>query len=136
MAYIVPQFIERETRIAGPLTFKQLTFVVTSIGLSIFLYFLKLPLFLFVIAAVLLVGSGLSLAFWRVEGFPLPKVIGNFLAFLTRSRLYLWKKKVIPPKIVRRKEAQRKETKESSVLTTAKRSRLKELSTFLETKSR
>ncbi len=136
MAYVVPQFIERETRIAGPLTFKQLTFVVTAAGISVLLYFLKLPLFLVIISAIILMGSGLALAFWRIEGFPLPTVIKNFFVFLSRSKLYLWKKKVIPPKIAQKKELPKKEIKESSVLKIAERSKIRELLTFLETRSR
>jgi hypothetical protein len=136
MLYIVPQFIERETRIAGPLTFKQLIILVVSGSLSVLAYFL-LPFYLFLLAAIGLMGSGLALAFLKIEGFSLPTVIINFFVFLSRSRLYLWHRKDLPPKIAQKREVLKTEIKESSVLKVSdKKSKISELLTFLETKTK
>ena len=135
MDFIVPQFIERETRIAGPFTFKQLVFVVTAVGLSILFYFV-LPFVFFLLASLLVLAVGFALAFWKIEGFALPTVIKNFFFFLSQSRLYLWEKKAIVPKIAPKASAAKKEVKEGSVLKMAERSKIRELLTFLETKNK
>lgn len=135
MPYIVPQFIEKETRIAGPFTFKQLVFLGTAAGLAVLFYF-TLPFFLFIIAAIFLAGTAAALIFFKVSGHPLPTVIKNFLIFLTREKIYLWKKKVIPPKIMKRVQAPKTEIQRSPALKASQRGSLRELSTFLETKTR
>jgi len=104
-------------------------------GLTLFLYFLLRDNFgLFLLLAIFLVGGGLSLAFLRVKGFPLPTVLKNSFIFLTRPRIYLWGKKSIPPKILKQVEKVREEEKEGSSLKVSRENRLGKLSTFLETK--
>lgn len=124
MLYTVPQFIEKEPKIAGPFTFKQLVFLLAAAGLAVFFYFV-LPRFLFILAAIILGAGALALAFFRVGGIALPVVIKNFFVFLTRPRVYLWKKKQIPPKIIKEPQARQ----ERSSLITSLRS-------ILETKSK
>jgi len=131
----VPQFIEREPRIFGPFTFKQFVYIGIAGGFSIFLYFL-VPFFLFLIVAIILLGSAFILAFFKIGGAPLPVVIKNFFIFLTRPRIYLWRRKVIPLKILKKEEKPREEVKEESILKISERSYLRKLSTFLETKAK
>ncbi len=135
MEYIVPQFIERETKIVGPFTFKQFIFIGIAGGLSIFLYFF-LPFFLFLIIAIVLLGGAFALAFFKMGGFPLPKLLQNFFIFLTKPKIYLWKKKTIPPKIFKKMEEPKEEEKEGSILKISGRSRLRELFKVLETKTK
>ena len=135
MPYTVPQFIEREPKIVGPFTFKQFVFIGAAAGLSVFFYF-ALPFYLFLVAAVVLGGGALAMVFLKVAGFPLPVVIKNFFIFLTRSRIYLWKKKALPPKIVKKREPVKEAGKEESVLKPTDRGKLGGLATFLETKTK
>lgn len=135
MVYTVPQFIEKEPKIAGPFTFKQLAFVLAAAGLAVLLYFL-LPLFLFVLAAIVLGGTALALAFLRVGGISLPSVAKNFFVFLTKPKVYLWEKKTVFPKIIKTKEPPKKELEGESVLKVAQGKLLRKLSAFLETKPR
>ena len=135
MEYIVPQFIERETKIVGPFTFKQFIFIGIAGGLSIFLYFF-LPFFLFLIIAVGLMGGAFALAFFKMGGLSLPKLLQNFFIFLTKPKIYLWKKKTIPPKIFKKIEELKEEEKEGSILKISGRSRLRELFKVLETKTK
>ncbi len=137
MPFIVPQFIEREAAIFGPFTFKQFIFIGTAGGISIFLYFI-LPFFLFIIAAFLLVGTALALALFRMGGSPLPVVIKNFFVFSNQPKVYLWKRKNIPPKILKKAAKPKTETEpeEESALKVVERSRLRELASFLESKTK
>lgn len=135
MPYTVPQFIEREPKIVGPFTFKQFVFIGAAAGLAVFFYFL-LPRFLFVIVTIILGGTALAMVFLKVAGFPLPVVIKNFFIFLIRSRIYLWKKKALLPKIVKKRGQEKKDEKEGPVLKSADRGRLGGLATFLETRTK
>ncbi|MBU0476720.1 PrgI family protein, partial [Patescibacteria group bacterium] len=99
MRFSVPQFIERESKIVGPLTFKQFLYVGFAATILFVLYF-AIPFILFTILAVAITGGALLLAFLRVGGRSLPIVAQNFLTFFASSKIYLWKKKEIPPKFI------------------------------------
>ncbi len=136
MEFIVPKFIEREAKIVGPFTFKQFIFIGVAGGLCLLLYFV-LPIFVFVIVAVILLGGAFSLAFLKVEKISLPVFVKNFFIFLSKPKVYLWKKKGIPPKILKKEEKIIKgeeEIKKESDLKIARDSKLSELLTRIETK--
>lgn len=134
MEFTVPQFIEREPRIFGPFTFKQFVFIGIAGGVSIMLYFM-LPFPIFLLVAIFLLGGAFALAFLKIGGASLPIVIKNAFFFLSRPKIYLWKKKAIPPKIAKKIEMP-KEEKEESVLKIAEKSRLRDLFTHLETRTK
>jgi hypothetical protein len=135
MEYIVPQFIERETKIFGPFTFKQFIFIGIAGGISIFIFFTIKSFALFLISALILMGAAFALAFFKRGGFSLPKLIQNFFVFLTKPKIYLWKKKAIPPKMAKKeREVKEEAEEEGSALKIAEKSRLRNLYTLLETK--
>ena len=98
MQYRVPQFIEHEAKILGPLNLRQSLMVGGVIAICFFLYFMfgQENFFLFLMVAGLLTGIALALSFGQVEGQSLPKVIKNFLEFNVNPRIFLWKRKQTP----------------------------------------
>lgn len=92
MKFKVPQFIEIEDRIIGPLTLKQFLYIAGGAGLLVFLWFF-LTLGAFIIAAVIIGGSSAALAFYQVNGRPLIYFLGSLLKYLSKPKLYLWRKK-------------------------------------------
>lgn len=88
----VPQFIEVEDKIFGPLTFKQFIYVLGAGSIS-FIFWVLLPKWLAVIFIIPVASFFLALAFLKVNGQPLIKVISNAVSYSTGSRLYTWKKK-------------------------------------------
>ncbi len=89
MQFQVPQFIEVEDKIVGPLTFKQFIFIAGGIGMAYVLWRV-LPL---IIAAPLIVGVGglaAALAFFQVNGRPFILALENAFYFMLHPRLYLW----------------------------------------------
>jgi len=70
MRYQVPQFIEIEDKIFGPLTFKQFVYIAGGGGICLILFTL-LPLFLVVIIGIPIMGFAVALAFFEVNGRPL-----------------------------------------------------------------
>jgi len=139
MQFTVPQFIEKEAKIVGPLSFKQFIYVGIAAAICVFLYFV-FPIYLFAIIGPLLIGASLALAFYKKEGIPLPNVIAGFFTFLFKPKIYLWKKKGTPPKFLQKQKEEREgaEKDEEKIkgpqLKIHKTSNLNELSKYIETK--
>ncbi len=91
MEYQVPQFIEVEDRIFGPLTWKQFIFMGGGIGLAVII-FLYLPFFFAAILALPVLALAAALSFYKVNNRSFVDILGAGFAFYTQDRLYLWKK--------------------------------------------
>lgn len=134
MQYQVPQFIEREIKIVGPLTFKQFIIMGSGASLCFFFYIViaSKSFFLFILLSALVMGICFALVFAKAEGRPLISVLGGFFFFQLSGKDYFWKKKAItsqfldPPKLVEKKE-------EIKLMAERKKgSRLESLATRLE----
>ena len=89
MRYQVPQFIDVEDKIFGPLTARQ--FIYLAGGGSVALAaFSTLPLVPAAIISMPFVALGVALAFYKVNGQPFIKMLENAFIFLTKKKLYLW----------------------------------------------
>ncbi|PIR84182.1 hypothetical protein COU18_00300 [Candidatus Kaiserbacteria bacterium CG10_big_fil_rev_8_21_14_0_10_51_14] len=100
MQFQVPQFIEVEDKIFGPLTFKQFLYVGGGLGASYILWRI-LPIYLAGPLILSVGGLAAGLAFFRYNGRPFILGLEHAFYFFLRSKLYLWnnarKKNVIPP---------------------------------------
>ena len=131
MRFTLPQFIEHEPKIVGPLTFKQFIFVGMA-GAVCFVIYFSAPFYVFLIACVFLGTGALSLAFVKIGGRSLPVILVNFLKFNLTPKIYIWQKTEMPIKIVK-KASKKRETEEELPLKIAEKSQLKKLSTKIET---
>ncbi|MDB4991940.1 MAG: seg [Parcubacteria group bacterium] len=91
MEYQVPQFIEVEDKIFGPLTWKQFVFIGGGIGLAVII-FLYLPFLIAVVLDVLVIAFSVALAFYKINNKSFVDILGAGFAFYTKGRLYLWKR--------------------------------------------
>jgi hypothetical protein len=89
MQFQVPQFIEVEDKIFGPLTFKQFLFIAGGAG-GAYLLWRALPLFIAAPFALVIGGLAFALAFGQYNGRPFLLALENAFNYLTRSKLYLW----------------------------------------------
>ena len=92
MEFKVPQFIELEDKIVGPLTLKQFLFIGGGAGILFVLWFF-LTLGAFIIAAIPIAALSAALAFYKPSGRPFPTMIVSFINYILKPRLYLWKKR-------------------------------------------
>jgi hypothetical protein len=140
MQYQVPQFIYRDPKIVGPLTFKQFIYVAGAGFICFILYFVlaKKSFLLFLFLSLVAVFTSLFLAFGQVGGRSIPTAFANFFSYTFSNKIYLWKKKETPLTIVMQKtppEEKKEEKPEfSPMLKIAEKSRLRSLSTEIETK--
>ncbi len=87
----VPQFIEVENKIVGPLSLRQFFYLAGAGAFSFIFYFLLQTWLWFLVTAVL--GAvAISLAFIKYNGQPLPRIIWSAFGFLWKPRLYLWQR--------------------------------------------
>lgn len=96
MRFQVPQFIEVEDKIFGPLTLKQFLYLAGG-GAAIFLTKQILPFFLFVIAAALIAALSATLAFVKINNRPFVIFLSHVLSYYTGRRLYIWRKEEKKP---------------------------------------
>src|SRR3990167_3543728 len=89
MQHQVPQFIEVEDKIFGPLTAKQF-FYITAGASIVFIMYIYLQLWLVVILGVPIGGFFAALAFLKLNGVPFIRIVSN--ANSSSNRLFLWKK--------------------------------------------
>jgi hypothetical protein len=90
MQYQVPQFIEVEDKIFGPLTLKQFIYLAGGGGVCLALFTL-LPLLIALLLSLPFVGVSLALAFYKVNDRPLIVAAEHAFGYFFSSKLYLWK---------------------------------------------
>lgn len=93
MQFQVPQFIEVEDKIFGPLTFKQFVYLAGGAGMG-YLFYRILPIYL---AAPLIAGTmglGAGLAFFKYNGQPFILALEHGFFYFLRSKLYLWSNEI------------------------------------------
>ncbi len=90
MRYQVPQFIEVEDKIFGPLTIKQFIYLAGAGGVCLMCISL-LPLLLAIPVAAPFVAAAIGLAFYKVNDRPLIVMLEHAFRYLVSSKLYLWK---------------------------------------------
>ena len=101
MQFQVPQFIEVEDKIFGPLTFKQFVYVGGGLGAAYIIWRL-LPSFFAIPLIVIVGGVAAALAFFQFNGRPFIVAFENAFFFFLRSKLYLWNSSKKPAKVAAR----------------------------------
>jgi hypothetical protein len=92
MQFEVPQFIEIEDKIFGPLTWRQFLYVGGG-GLMTVVLFLTTPFILFLILGVPIGALAFALAFYPVNNRPFSHLLEAMWNFFSRTREYHWQRK-------------------------------------------
>jgi hypothetical protein len=90
MEYQVPQFIEVEDKIVGPLTLRQFIYLAGGAGLSV-LIFLYIPLWVGFPLIAIVAAFSAALAFYRINGKPFIQILEAGFNFLIGSKLFIWR---------------------------------------------
>ena len=92
MRFQVPQFIEVEDRIFGPLTLKQFIYMAGGGGLSFLVYTLLDSLILSALPIALIMTISSLLSFYKVNNKSFINVVESAFKYYTGHKLYIWKK--------------------------------------------
>lgn len=97
----VPQFIETETKLIGPLTLRQFLFVAGGVAMTAMAYVFLNGVF-FAIAALLILTFFGTLAFVKIDGQPALNYFAYLLSYMLGPKRYIYRIKqdqnqFIPP---------------------------------------
>ena len=131
--FVVPQFIEAEDRIIGPVTTRQfLILLVTSLTIAVF--YKLLPFLYFVIVGILLLMVGLIFAFIRVNGMPFHFFLLNLVQTTKKARVRVWDKTPTERDLLYYTKAEEKADEKAPIQKRHyKKSHLRELSLVVDT---
>ncbi|MDO8240584.1 MAG: PrgI family protein [Candidatus Moranbacteria bacterium] len=87
----VPQFIDIEDKIVGPLTAKQLGWLGAE-GVILLVAWSILDMSLFIIVAVILTMIFGALAFFKPHGQPFILFLLSAVSFFTKPKMYVWRR--------------------------------------------
>jgi len=90
MQYQVPQFIDVEDKIIGPLTLKQFLYMGAA-GMVGFVTFFIFNFALWIIVMVVVGGIAIVLAFIKYNGRPMIVMFGAMAKYIWQPKLYLWR---------------------------------------------
>jgi len=85
----VPKFIESETKIVGPLAFRQVIFVLITVVVSLLVIKILPPSFAY-LAVFGVAVFGFSLAFLKIKDIPFSQFVAEGIGFLFTQRKFAW----------------------------------------------
>ncbi len=91
MRFEVPQFIEVEDKIFGPLTWRQFLYLSGGVGMAVVMFF-TLPFILFVILGIPLAVLAAALSFYPINNRPFSYFLEAMFNYTLAPKLYLWRK--------------------------------------------
>lgn len=92
--FSVPQFIDVEDKIVGPLTWKQLGWIV-AMGAILLISFSIFDTALSIIIGIPTVLFFAAMAFYKPSGLPMATFIANATLFLFRPKVAVWQRPVV-----------------------------------------
>ena len=136
MQYKVPQNIDVEDKIIGPLTLKQFIYILAGGMITLFIkVFLGETLsFLFLPLSLPIIVLFLALAFFKVNDRPFEIFFLSILTTLARPRRRVWKKVIYNPPYSEPQNQKKEKKKEIIKKPHPEKSRLEELSMVVDTK--
>lgn len=99
MDYQVPQFIEIEDKVIGPLTIRQFLYLAGAAGIAV-ICFVYLPFFFAALLSAPVISLAAALAFYKVNGKPFVEMLEAGVSYYTRSKLFLWRRGEASPEEV------------------------------------
>lgn len=143
MMFSVPQFIDVEDKIAGPLTWRQLLWMI-GMGAALLFFYSIFDTALFIVIAVPTTLLFIALAFYRPNGIPLTAFIFQGFLFLFRPKVAVWERPVrslgTSQRAAEEAERKRKEAEEAAAEEKSRKTldqeKLHELARILDSRGR
>ena len=92
MRFTVPQFIEVEDKIFGPLSFRQFVYLAGAVGFGVVVYS-YFGLIFTVLFGIPFAAISVMLAFYKINNRPFIYVLQSAIFYAMNKKLYLWKQK-------------------------------------------
>lgn len=127
----VPQFVDVEDKIAGPLTWRQLLWMI-AMGAVLLVLFTTFGTTLAIVFGIPVVLLFIALAFYKPNGFTLSSFIGQAVLFLFRPKVAVWERPVMPMVSVKSRSENNKPQEEAQPEKQLTRDTLKELARIMD----
>jgi hypothetical protein len=102
--FLVPQFIDVENKILGPITVRQFIIMIVVIGM-IFVYYKSLDFSAFLFFTIITLVIGAAFAFLKINGTLFHFFLLNVLQTSLRPSLRIWEKEIKQSKEIEREQA-------------------------------
>jgi len=134
MRFQVPQFIEVDDKIFGPLTLKQFIYIAGGAGLSFLVYVFVNSLIYAALPTIVIMAISSAFAFYKKNNKTLVNIAEYAFKYYIGTKLYIWKKEEHP--LPKTEAAAIKDAKNFASLTVPKisDSKLKDLTWSLDIK--
>lgn len=90
--FVVPQFLDVESKIIGPITARQFLIMLGVLLVEFIIYRVFLNLFLVIALGVPVLAVGLMFSFAKVNGQPFHFIVLNFIQTFRKPHLRIWDK--------------------------------------------
>ena len=114
---IVPQYIDVEDKIVGPLTWKHLGWMFAGAGL-LAVAFVTLDKVTFFIVAFFIVSFVGALSFYRPQGIPFIDFLGYGFTYILQPKKYIWKREIVKESVKKKKQVHIKTASKQKEVTT------------------
>lgn len=90
MRFQVPQFIETESKIVGPFTLKQFLYIAAGAVLIFIFRYTVNSFFIWLVMSLPVALFAAALAFYKIDGVPLPRYLVMAFSFLTGVKKFIY----------------------------------------------
>lgn len=106
--YNIPQFVDSEDKIIGPITIRQ--FAVLAIGVVIggFLWYFKPNIPIFIVTMIPVIVASITFAFIKINGQNFDIFLTNVSIYILKPKLFLWSRDIDPNRSVIKTTIQKK----------------------------
>ncbi|MCX6813749.1 MAG: PrgI family protein [Candidatus Azambacteria bacterium] len=132
MQYQVPQFIELEDRIIGPLTLKQFLYLAFA-GAILFVFWFLFIFYIWIIIAIPIAALAVAFAFLKINDRPFVYFFLSFIRYFTKPKLYIFS--AVPKEVLKEPASEEKVETPKATEEKITHSKLKELALNLDVSS-
>jgi len=130
--YVVPQFIDVENKIIGPITVRQ--FVIFLVGAGLMVLVFRMATFLMAMAInVLIFGLTGTFAFFKINGRPFHYFLLNIIQTIRKPTLKVWNKEISLKELSGKKKKEMKKPAPLIVKKSLSASRLTQIALIVDT---
>lgn len=131
MQFNIPQFIDKEDKIVGPFTAKQLGWMFGG-GATLLVLWNLLDFTAFILAAIFVVGIFGTLAFWRPYSQSCISFLLSVFHFSAKPKFYIWKRLPIKSNIGAKKTTKKTNKEERLTKKQLSEKKIVEISKILD----
>jgi hypothetical protein len=131
--YNIPQFVDSEDKIFGPVTIRQFAILAIGVVIGGFLWYFKPNMAVFFISVAPVVAVTFAFAFLKVNGQNFDIFLTNIVIYIIKPTLFLWSRDVDPTRSVIKMTIQKKKASYRREKNEYSQSRVEEVAWTLDT---